>query len=660
MSFGQPFFLWFLALVPLLALFLVWAQRRRQAALLRLGQAGLIAQLSATVNRRGRRWQLVLWLLALTFLVLALARPQWGSQVQVVEQEGVQIMVALDISKSMLAADLKPDRLTRAKYEISDLMNRLKGDEIGLVLFSGASFIQFPLTSDYDTARAFLTSANPNMISRPGTAIGAAIATATQGFDPHRSNQKVIVIMTDGEDHEADVEQAAQDAAAQGIIIYTIGFGSPQGEPIPEFDEAGKLTGYKKDANGAPILSKLDEVTLQRIALVTQGRYFRASAGGEELDALAGELDQLQKAQLESRFTLQKIERYQIFLTVALLALLLAESIPERLRRRDTERRPWWRMWWRMWWRTWPKPANLLLLLLCFGLMGCGESAGRLVAQGNEAFAQKEYPAAGNAYQSAQSLDPQAAVPLYNLANTYYEQGVYTNTQQLLPQALNLADATLAPAGYYNLGNSHYQTQQWKEAVEAYKETLRRHPGDQDAKHNLELAQRHLQNQQQQDQQQQDQQNQQDQQQQNQQQQPGQTPQPQSQDQPQQPNNQGQPTADPTNQDQPQQPNNQGQPTADQTNQGQQADQPQPDQTPQPQNQDQPGQQQADQGQPTPDQANQDQQTNQGSAQSQPTTTLSEAQARQLLNSIGQKTQTLQERLQGVYVAPGPPPDKDW
>lgn len=657
MSFGQPIFLWALVGTPLLILFLRWAQQRRQAALQRLGNPHLIAQLSATVNGRGRWWQSVLWLLAIVFLLLALARPQWGSQVQVVEQEGVQIMVALDISKSMLAADLKPDRLSRAKFEISDLMNRLRGDEIGLALFAGASFIQFPLTSDYDTARAFLESANPGMISRPGTAIGAAIRTATQGFDPHRSNQKVIVIMTDGEDHEADAEPAAKAAADQGIIIYTIGFGSPQGEPIPELDDQGKVTGYKKDANGVPILSKLDEVTLQRLALVTHGRYFRASASGEELDALAAAIDQLQKAQLESRFTIQKIERYQLFLLVALVALVMAELIPERLRPASGSTR--------RWWQALPKPANLLLLLLGFGLLGCQPTAGQLVAQGNTAFVQANYATAQTAYQAAQQAAPQSAAPVYNLANTYYRQGVYTTTQELLPQAVNLTDGTLAQAGYYNLGNSHYQAQQWAQAAEAYKEALRRNPADRDAKHNLELTLQQIQQQQKSEQQKQDQQKQdqqkQDQQKSDQQKQDQQNSDQQKQDQ----QKQDQQKSDQQKQNQAgQDQQKQDQQKQDQQNKNQQQPSQQPGQTPTPQ-----GQQQANQGQnQSAQQAQQqaasgDQKTPpqaQAAGQSQPATALSEAQARQLLNSIGQNTQTLQERLQGVYVVPGPPPDKDW
>ncbi len=330
MTFGRPQFLYALILVPLAFLFWLWAERRRRAALARLGNPALLEALSDAVNRRGRRWQTALWLAALTLLLLALARPQWGTEVQMVEQQGIEIMVALDVSQSMLAEDIKPNRLQRAKLEIADLMERLGGNEMGLVLFSGASFIQFPLTSDFATARTFLDSAGPGVISRPGTAIADAIETALHGFDWQRSSQKVILLMTDGEDHEGDPLEAARKAAEQGVILYAIGFGSPQGEPIPQYNRRGEIVGYKKDRQGNTVLSKLDEVTLQKIALATGGQYYRASASGRELDALSAELDAMQKASLESRFERRHIERFQGFVLAALVALVAGELIPDR------------------------------------------------------------------------------------------------------------------------------------------------------------------------------------------------------------------------------------------------------------------------------------------------------------------------------------------
>jgi Ca-activated chloride channel family protein len=198
------------------------------------------------------------------------------------------------------------------------------------VLFSGASFVQVPLTSDYQTALNYMDSAGPNSISRPGTVIGDAIQTAANAFDPELSSQKVLVIMTDGEDRETDPLLAAQEAAESDILIYTIGFGTPEGEPVPELDPNGQITGYKTDENGNVVLSQLDESTLQAIADTGDGKYYRATADGRELDSLLAEIDSLQQAQLQSRFETRYIERFQIFLALAVIAMVIGELIPER------------------------------------------------------------------------------------------------------------------------------------------------------------------------------------------------------------------------------------------------------------------------------------------------------------------------------------------
>lgn len=332
MSFGAVDYLVWLWVVPVGLLLIMVARRTRQRALARLGELGLMARLTGTVNVNGRLWHTRLWFTAITLSIFALARPQWGSEVREVEQEGVQLMVALDISPSMLAEDVRPNRLFLAKQAIAELMTHLGGDEVGLVLFSGASFIQFPLTSDYNTARSFLENANPNLISRAGTAIGEAINTAVRGFDSQRTSQKVMVILTDGENQNSDPLAAAQAAAEQGIIIYTIGFGSAEGQPVPNYNARGELIGYKTDAAGNIVLSQLDEAALQEIAAVGNGRYFRATSRGDEIIELANELDALQQAKLDTAFETRQIERYQYFLAVAILALIVAEFIPERRR----------------------------------------------------------------------------------------------------------------------------------------------------------------------------------------------------------------------------------------------------------------------------------------------------------------------------------------
>jgi len=343
MTFANPQFLLALLLVPAAALFLLWAGRQRQRALARLGDPSLIQRLSVAVNGRGRRWQAALGLFTLAMLIIAIARPQWGSEVQAVNQEGLQVIVALDVSQSMLAQDVQPSRLDRAKLEIRDLTAQLKGDEIGIVPFSGAAFVQVPLTSDYTTALNYLQDAGPGLISRPGTVIGDAIRTASAAFDPKLASQKVLVVMTDGEDVESDPLAAAQEAAEQGVLIYAIGFGTPEGDLVPETDGSGRVVGYKQDAQGNPAVSRMDEATLQAIAAAAGGKYYRATPSGGELTSLLAEIDGLQRAQVQSRQAVRMTERYQIFLALAFLALVVAQLIPDRIRERTPvkQTRPW-------------------------------------------------------------------------------------------------------------------------------------------------------------------------------------------------------------------------------------------------------------------------------------------------------------------------------
>lgn len=332
MDFAEPTFFYCLFPLLILAGIVYGLTRHQRATLHKIGSAKLIAQLSQTVNWRGRWWQRSLWFAALLLLIVALARPRWGTQSEYIERQGVEVMVALDISQSMLAEDLKPNRLARAKLEITELMETLAGNDLGLVLFSGAAFVQFPLTSDFTTARSFLDGAEPGVISRPGTAIAEAIRIAATGFNEERATQKVLVLLTDGEDHEGQPLEAANEASEQGIVIYAIGFGSPEGEPIPEYDENGTLMGYKTDQEGNRVLTYLDETTLQDLALITGGRYFRATPDGREVGFLADEIRKLQSSELESRFESRKIEQFQWFLAGAILLLIIVEFIPDRAR----------------------------------------------------------------------------------------------------------------------------------------------------------------------------------------------------------------------------------------------------------------------------------------------------------------------------------------
>ena len=330
MTFASPQFLFALAALPALMIFARWVLVRREASLLCIGDRALVERLSTGGSRTMRLARLSLWFVGVALIVVALSRPQWGSEIEIVEQRGVQLMVVLDVSRSMLSQDVKPTRLDRAKLEVSDLISRLRGDTVGIVLFSGASFVQFPLTADYGTARTYLSSAGPHAITRQGTAIGEAIVTAMGGFNDQRVSQKVMLIMTDGENHEGDPLEAAREAAAEGAVIYTVGFGSPEGVPVAVYDEQGEVIGYRQDAEGQQIVSRLDEGALQAIAEAGGGRYFRADSP----DAMSGLLDEVESFQdesLQSELSERRVERFQVFLLAGALALFLAEVLTDRL-----------------------------------------------------------------------------------------------------------------------------------------------------------------------------------------------------------------------------------------------------------------------------------------------------------------------------------------
>lgn len=334
MDFARQNYLYLLGWLPIVGLFLLWAARRRRAALARWGDLGLLARLSVSVSQRRRRWKVVLWFITLVALVVALARPRWGTKLIVKAQAGVEVMVVLDVSTSMLAEDIKPNRLTRAKLTVEELLDRLGGNEVGLVVFSGAAFVQFPLTADFYTARSFLNSADPTLISRPGTALEEALRVAVDGFPPERATSRVILLLTDGEGHDGDPLDAVLDATDKGVIIHAIGFGSPTGEPIPVRAADGTVTGYQKDAQGETVLSKLDEITLQQIAMSNGGLYFRASAGGEEIDAIVDAIDRMAtgESETEGQFETHGVERFVWFAGAALLALSADTVLDERKR----------------------------------------------------------------------------------------------------------------------------------------------------------------------------------------------------------------------------------------------------------------------------------------------------------------------------------------
>jgi Ca-activated chloride channel family protein len=331
MRFAHPEYLHVLWFIPAFLIFFLWVSKLRQRDLERFGESHLVDKLSRTVSRRRQRMKMVLLLLALVFLGLAIARPQIGTHAVPVKTEGIDLVFALDTSASMLAEDIKPNRLERAKHEIAALMNKLRGDRVGVVIFAGTSFIQCPLTFDYSAAKLFLDAVDTNSISVPGTAIENAIFTSIKAFEnsPAESS-KVIILLTDGESHEGDPMKAAEEAEKRGIKVYTIGIGSQKGEPIPMRNEQGDLVGYKKDRGGNVVMTKLDQLTLEKISVLTDGQFYRVSSGGIELEKIYGEISRMEKTLRDTRLVMHYEEQYQYFVGIALLLILIDTFLTDR------------------------------------------------------------------------------------------------------------------------------------------------------------------------------------------------------------------------------------------------------------------------------------------------------------------------------------------
>lgn len=264
-----------------------------------------------------------LTLISIVLVVLALANPQIGTKIEEVKQVGIDVFILLDVSLSMKAEDIKPSRLDKAKHEISKLVQRLQGDRIGLIVFSGEAYVQFPLTTDYSAANLFLSAVDVTSVPQPGTAIGAAINLALTSFKGEEETKKAIIIITDGEDHEGELESVINDAVEKGIAIYAIGLGSPSGVPIPIRNAAGVQTGYKKDNMGNTVLTKLDEATLETIADLGNGRYYRGSNTEDELDAVYNDLSTIEKTEFGATKISDYEDRYYYFLIPAVLLLFM-------------------------------------------------------------------------------------------------------------------------------------------------------------------------------------------------------------------------------------------------------------------------------------------------------------------------------------------------
>lgn len=329
--FANPEYLYALLLIPALIIFYLYSRIQRRRAMAKFGQKEILSVLMPDASKARPTVKYFLLLLALTSIIIGVARPQFGSQLKNVKREGIEIIIALDVSNSMLAEDIEPNRLERSKRAISQMVDKLSDDKIGLIVFAGEAYTQLPITSDYVSAKLFLNSISPQIVPTQGTAIGAAVDLAAKSFTPQFVGNKVIIVITDGENHEDDALGAAANAAEQGIVVHTIGLGSTKGALIPDYSNGQK--GYKKDNKGNTIVTKLDEQMLQQIAQAGKGMYIRANNTQMGLNALFNEVDKMQKTEMESQIYADYDEKFQYFIGLGLFLILLDFIILERKNR---------------------------------------------------------------------------------------------------------------------------------------------------------------------------------------------------------------------------------------------------------------------------------------------------------------------------------------
>jgi Ca-activated chloride channel family protein len=330
--FANPDFLYLLLLIPVLIVLWILNNIRRKRAFKSLGDQGLVKKLVPELSGIRPGIKFFLGLFALTSVILIMARPQFGSRLEEVKKQGVEVIIALDVSNSMLARDIQPDRLTRAKQALTRLIDNLENDKIGLIVFAGDAYTQIPITTDYISAKMFLSAISPAMVAKQGTAIGSAIDLGMRSFSPGEGKSKAMIIITDGENHEDNPLSKAEEASEAGIVIHTIGIGSPQGVPVPI--ESGGEIDYLKDRDGNSVITRLNEDILREIAIAARGSYVRASTSNIGLDEIYGEIRKMKTQEMESTMYTEYNDQFQIFAAIALFLLFAEFFIMERKNRK--------------------------------------------------------------------------------------------------------------------------------------------------------------------------------------------------------------------------------------------------------------------------------------------------------------------------------------
>lgn len=492
-TFAQP--LWLLAGLAILVgliFFFRYLAKQRQAALERFVAHQLIGRLTGNISMARRRLKNLLILLGVLLIFAALARPQHGEQWVDVKRKGIDLLFALDTSKSMLAEDVKPNRLKRAHLAILDFVRQLDGDRVGLLPFAGTAYLMCPLTLDYDAFEQSLAAVNTDLIPQGGTNIAGVIDKAIEVLD-NAASHKILIIVTDGENLEGDAIAAAEKAAAKGLTIHTVGVGTAQGELIPLAGGGDK--GFVKDASGNFVTSRLDDKTLAAIAEKSGGLYTPLGATGEGLETIYRQkLALIPKEELAERRQKVPIERFEWPLALAAAVLVVELLIGERKKPRILSLRDVLR---RLLRKKTPALA-LLLLLIPFATRSYG-------ATGEDAFRRGDYLAASEYYGKLLEKSPNNAQLQYNYGTAAYKNHLYDEAVEAFTKALQSEDLDLQKKAYYNRGNSHYQkgaemrqadpkaaAEQWRQALASLQSALELNPADQDARHNREIVKKQL------------------------------------------------------------------------------------------------------------------------------------------------------------------------
>ncbi|SEA25262.1 Ca-activated chloride channel family protein [Prevotella sp. tc2-28] len=487
--FEDPIYLYALVLIPLLAVIRLWMVSRQKKRLRKFGDRDLVRQLMPDVSRFRPLVKFVLLLTALALIILMIARPQFGTKINREKRTGIETIIAMDISNSMLAEDVTPSRLDRSKMMVENLVDHFTNDKIGLIVFAGDAFIQLPITSDYVSAKMFLSSITPSMIATQGTDIAKAITMSTNSFTQQEGVGKAIIVITDGEDHEGGALEAAKEAQNKGMRVYVLGVGSPKGAPIPTGNGD-----YMKDNMGQTVMTGLNEEMCRQIAQAGGGAYIHVENNSNAQDQLDHELDKLAKKEIESTIYSDYDEQFQAVCIIVLLLLIIEVCILDiknpMLKNVSLFKRN--------------KKAVVAVLFLLVATSVQAQGDRLLVRQGNKQFRAGNYAEAEVSYRKAVEKNPRNAQAHYNLGNALLGQ---RKDSAAVVQFENAAKQETNPMrkaqSYHNIGVICQGQKQYAQAIEAYKEALRNNPTDDETRYNLELCKR----QQQQQQNQQNQQN---------------------------------------------------------------------------------------------------------------------------------------------------------